>query len=112
MCPDPLGLVSMFSTMTKEDVLQLQEQYGFPSQFQVSTPRPDDRVTLGLMGGITLYEKFLYAGLRLSFYPFIRNVLDFYRPVPIQFTPKFFCIICSFIILCHFFGIEARVSLL
>lgn len=54
----------------------------FFSQFQVFAPRFDDRVTSYLPGYIILYKEFFYVGLNLPLYPFIRNVLDFYRVLP------------------------------
>lgn len=109
--PVLVGLMSVASTVTREDVVQFQGMYDILDNIRITAPSPDDMVTLRPKGGIALHEGFLHVGLCLLLHSFIVNFLDHYRLVPAQLTLISIRIVYSFIVLCHFHKIMARFSL-
>lgn len=103
-----VGSASMVSTMTQEDIIHLRGMYEVPDHITITAFDRSDRVIFDPEGGIALYEGFFHAGLCLLLHLFILGLLDHYRLVPAQFILNALRIICSFTVLCYFYGIVAR----
>lgn len=91
----------------QEDIVKLHEKYRIPDIFHFYAPRLEDRVTFSLLNHVAMYEEDLCASLRFLLHEFILNVLNFYQVIPTQLPLNFFCILISFILICHFLQMQS-----
>lgn len=69
--------------------------------FQVSTPKYDDKMNRASPRSIAIYKDHLKTRLHFSLYPFITRIFISYKVVQTYLTSNSIRIICAFIILCY-----------
>lgn len=92
-----LGPVQEKSKIRKAELRKLKDKYSVLDNIRMTVPSLDDRILSPRSRCIAFYEDGFDAGVRFLLHPFIKNVLDFYKVTPIQFSPNDFRVIISFI---------------
>lgn len=76
------------STLSEEDLTRFREEYGIPDLMRLKLLGPSDRVTMGLITHVALYEEVFKVRPRLSLLSVVVELLRWYQICPTQMVPS------------------------